>query len=105
MVARGAAEVFVFDGTETLRLSYGAAGPDFHAAPGPGQFHAIAASTVPALLQRVLVLDGRDPAAVVWGVTLPPATRADLARLIGQYEAGELVIDERGGIELEENHG
>ena len=105
LVARGAAEVYVFDGADTLRLSYGAGGPEFHSAPGPGQFHAIAARTVPALLQRVLVLDGRDPAAVVWGVTLPAATRADLARLIRQHEAGELVIDERGGIELEENHG
>jgi len=105
LVARGAADVFVFDGPETLRLSYGPGGPDFDAAPGPGQFHAIAASTVPALLQRVLVLDGRDPATVVWGVTLPDTTRADLSRLISEYEAGELVIDERGGIAMEKNHG
>ena len=101
LVAGGTADVYAFAGADTLRLRLGAAGPEFVPAAGPARFHAIADTTVPAILRRALREAGRGPDGVVWGVTLPSATRAELARLIGAHRAGELVIDERGRVSLE----
>lgn len=105
LVARGSAEVFVFHGPETLKLAYGPAGAAFAPAPGPGQYHAIAATTVPDLLRRAWSEVGPADAGVVWGVTLPAATRASLAQLIRNHDSGELVIDERGRVSLEAQDG
>jgi hypothetical protein len=100
-VARGTAEVFVFDGGETLRLALAAAGPNFSPAPGPSEFHAIDGATVPAVLQEALAARASLSDEAVWGVTLPADTRRALARLIRSHDGGELVIDERGRVRLE----
>ena len=104
LVGRGEAGLYVFDGGATLRLDYGPNGAAFAPAPGPGQYHEIAAATVPDLLRRTLARRDRRATDVVWGVTLPPSTRAALARLISDHRAGALVIDERGRVRLETHH-
>jgi hypothetical protein len=101
LVARGTAEVFVFDGAETLRLALAAAGPIFSPAPGPSQFHAIDGATVPAVLQEALAARAPLSDEAVWGVTLPADTRRALAGLIRSHDGGALVIDERGRVRLE----
>jgi hypothetical protein len=105
LVARGEAAVYVFDGDDTLRLEYGASGASFALAPGPAQYHAIAAATVPGLLRTALAGDRRRSPDVVWGVTLPDGTRRRLAELISNHRSGELVIDERGRVTLETSDG
>jgi hypothetical protein len=105
LVAGGAAQLFVFAGDETLRLGLEPSGPAFTPAAGPSQFHAVDATTVPALLRDALVAGGFDPGAVVWGVTLPAATRASLAEMIRAHDGGELVIDQRGRVRLEVDDG
>ena len=107
LVGRGEAGLYVFDRGATLRLDFGPNGAAFAPAPGPGQYHEIAAATVPDLLRRTLARRDRRSTDVVWGVTLPPSTRAALARLIGDHgdhRSGELVIDERGRVRLETQH-
>jgi hypothetical protein len=104
LVGRGEAGLYVFDEGATLRLDYGPNGAAFAPAPGPGQYHEIAAATVPRLLRRTLAQRDRRSADVVWGVTLPSSTRAALARLISDHRSGELVIDERGRVRLETSH-
>ena len=104
LVGRGEAGLYVFDEGATLRLDYGPNGAAFAPAPGPGQYHEIAAATVPRLLRRTLAQRERRSADVVWGVTLPSSTRAALARLISDHRSGELVIDERGRVRLETSH-
>jgi hypothetical protein len=105
LVAGGAAQLFVFAGDEALRLGLEPSGPAFAPAVGPSQFHAVDATTVPALLREALAARGLDPGAVVWGVTLPAATRASLDEMIRAHDGGELVIDQRGRVRLEVDDG
>ncbi len=105
LVAGGAAQLFVFADDETLQLGLEPSGPAFTPAAGPSQFHVVEATTVPALLREALAVRGLDPGAVVWGVTLPAATRAAIAEMIRANDGGELVIDQRGRVRLEVDDG
>lgn len=103
LVEVGRASLFVFSADDTLKLSFGQAGPRFLAAAQPRQFHAITPDTVPAVLQAALSDAGHMPADVVWGVTLPAATRSTLAGILRSHEGGELIIRSDGDIYLEDN--
>jgi hypothetical protein len=101
LVSRGEAEVFLIDGGKAWQLGFGDAGAQFVQAPAPAQFHAIAADTVPRLLRDAAIRD-TPGADVVWGVTLPEHTARELAGLLRAHDHGDLIIDSRGRITLEQ---
>ena len=101
LVSRGEAGVFLIDGGKAWQLGFGDAGAQFAQSPAPAQFHAIAADTVPRLL-RVAARRDTQNADAVWGVTLPERTARQLAGLLRAHDHGDLVIDSRGRITLEQ---
>ncbi|MGD8976995.1 MAG: hypothetical protein PVG91_05265 [Gammaproteobacteria bacterium] len=101
LVSRGEAGVFLIDGGQAWQLGFGDAGARFAQAPPPVRFHAIAADTVPQLL-RDAAAQSPGTRGAVWGVTLPARTSRDLAALLRDNEHGELVIDSRGRVRLED---
>ncbi len=101
LASRGEAEVFVIDGGKAWQLGFGDAGARFVQAPAPAQFHAIAADTVPRLLRDAANRD-TPGADAVWGVTLPAHTARELAGLLRAHDHGDLIIDSRGRITLEQ---
>jgi len=101
LVSRGEAGVFLMDGGQAWQLGFGDAGAQFAQAPPPARFHAIAADTVPRLL-RDAAAQSPGAASAVWGVTLPAHTSRDLAALLRAHEHGELIIDSRGRVRLED---
>ena len=103
LVAAGRASLFVFGEDETLKLSFGQAGPRFRSAAQPGQFHAITPDTVPVTLQTALSDAGYAAADVVWGVTLPQATRSTLTGILRTHDGGQLIIRANGEVYLENN--
>jgi hypothetical protein len=96
MVARGDAEVFVFDGPRTLALDL-SDGVGFRAANPPPSYYAMSPATVPALLRTA---HGGSVDAT-WGVTLPEPTTAEIDRYLGRHDSGVLVINAAGGVGLE----
>ena len=103
LVEAGRAALFVFAEGETLKLSFGQAGPGFRSAAQPRRFHAITPDTVPVTLKAALSDAGHTAADVVWGVTLPPSTRSTLAGILRTHEGGELIIRANGEVYLENN--
>lgn len=103
LVSAGEAALFVFGDEDALRLVFDQTGARFRTAPQPRQFHAIAPDTVPATLQAALAESGHRASDVVWGVTLPAATRSMLAGILRNNEGGELVIRANGDVFLENN--
>ena len=101
LVSRGEAGVYLIDGGQAWQLGFGDAGAQFAQAPPPARFHAIAADTVPRLLRDAAA---RSPGTrgAIWGVTLPASTSRDLAALLRANEHGELIIDSRGRVRLED---
>lgn len=102
LVSRGDAGVYLIDGGQAWQLGFGDAGAQFAQAPPPAKFHAIAADTVPRLLQDAAAQSPGTRGAV-WGVTLPARTSRDLATLLRENEHGELIIDSRGRVRLEDD--
>ena len=101
LASRGEAGVFLIDGGQAWQLGFGDAGAQFVQAPAPAQFHAIAADTVPRLLREAATRD-TPGADAVWGVTLPERTVRELADLLRAHDHGDLIIDSRGRITLEQ---
>jgi hypothetical protein len=101
LVEAGRASLFVFGEGETLKLSFGQTGPRFRSAAQPRRFHAITPDTVPITLQAALSDAGYTAADVVWGVTLPAATRSTLKGILRAHDGGELIIRANGEVYLE----
>ena len=75
----------------------------------PKWFHEMSAATVPAQYIRSLdnAADGPGSSAVVWGVQLPPATKAAITARVAEQRArdrqgGTLVIQDNGQVLLEQ---
>lgn len=103
LVARGKVGLFAFSAGQSWRLVLSGKGESFHAAQAPTEFHAMAAHTVPRSLAAALPASGGHLAEdVTWGVTLPPATRYAIARLVREFERGALIIASDGRVRREE---
>ncbi len=99
LVARGDAGVYVQTGSRTLALDL-SDGIAFRESPPPARFYAMAAETVPGVLQAHYA----GPEGGKWGVTLPADTSRSIEAFLADNATGELVIDARGRVSLERGH-
>ena len=99
LVARGEAGVYVQTGSRTFALDL-SAGIEFRESPPPAQFYAMAAETVPGVLQA----NYTGPGGGQWGVTLPRDTSRAIEAFLAADAAGELIIDAQGRVSLERTH-
>lgn len=96
LVARGGAGVFVQSGTQTFALDL-SDGIEFRKSQPPAQFYAMATETVPGVLRA----NYPGPEGGQWGVTLPAETARSIETFLAASATGELVIDSRGRVSLE----
>ena len=99
LVARGEAGVYVQTGSRTVALDL-SDGIAFRESPPPARFYAMAAETVPGILQAHYA----GPEGGKWGVTLPADTSRSIEAFLAASATGELVIDARGRVSLERGH-
>lgn len=104
LVAAGSVTLYAMANQQAWRLSMGAGRPAVAQAPFPAWFHEMSAATVPAHYLQSLKKAAPNPgqSAVVWGVQLPAATKADIARLTRGRQGGALLIHGDGQVILEE---
>jgi hypothetical protein len=101
LVERDAVGLYALSEGSAHRLKAEAGRMSFWPAAVPEAFHEMDPATVPAEVRRALAAAGVVDAPAQWGVTLPPATSAELARLLRVAQGGTLIIDARGELRLE----
>jgi hypothetical protein len=101
LVERDAVGLYAMSAGSAHRLKAEAGRMSFWPAAVPQAFHEMDATTVPAAVRRALAAAGVVNSPAQWGVTLPPATSAELARLLQVAQGGTLIIDARGELRLE----
>ncbi|MGH8224204.1 MAG: hypothetical protein ACREQZ_14645 [Woeseiaceae bacterium] len=102
LVERQVVGLYAQSGERTQRLRVDAGRMSFWPASAPQAFHEMDASTVPADVRRALAVAGVSADAFVqWGVTLPPATSAQLERHLREATGGRLIIDAGGDLRRE----
>ena len=103
LVSTGSVRFYGMAGKQAWLLSLRQGGPGFAQAAFPGQFHEMAAATVPPPYVEAFAKLARDPGAgsVVWGVQLPPETERQITSLTRDLQGGALVIAADGRVHLD----
>jgi hypothetical protein len=101
LVERDAVGLYALSAGSAHRLKAEAGRMSFWPAAVPQAFHEMDPATVPAEVRRALAAAGVADSPAQWGVTLPPATSAELARHLRVAQGGTLIIDARGELRLE----
>ena len=95
--------LFALVGKKAWRLTVKNNRPRFDPSSSPAGFYEMDPQTVPApygtALKKAVAAFGRG--SIVWGVTLPAATRSDIMERMTGKKGGDLVIDAGGGVRLE----
>ena len=101
LVATNRIGFYAIDTARARRMAVNESRISFWDASTPGQFHEMEPTTVPSAVANALDRSGTSAGEVTWGVTLPPALRGQLDRLMQQHQEGTLVIEADGNIRRE----
>jgi len=102
LVARNEVGLYAIFPDKSLRLNVDNGQLGFWPASMPDRYHEMEPSTVPkSVIEAFRRSNGRHPAGLQWGVTIPPVTARQLDRYLHQSKSGTLIIDAQGDLRLE----
>ncbi|MBW2283742.1 MAG: hypothetical protein JRF65_03975 [Deltaproteobacteria bacterium] len=107
LVARGEVSFYAMAGKQAWRFTLKGGKSGYETATVPPMYYEMDLSTVPATylaaVKRVVSAFGRD--TLVFGVTLPQRTREAVRQLMTPTGGGNLIIDRKGLVRLEDGAG
>jgi hypothetical protein len=102
LVASDRVRMFAVANDQALRMEVRNGQVRFSSSDAPQRMHEMDLATVPQSVVSALRRSGSlPPAAVRWGVTLPPAMSRQLDLILSERSGGNLVIDADGTLRVE----